>query len=408
MGVKKRIVSLLAAVLLLGGPAVAVAAVPAMAAACTTSAADGNCGPYSDPGVYQGANGSDLVAQDVWNQIPGWSQTLTASSDSNWSVSANMPAGNGAVVSYPDTQVTYTLSSGKPDPVSDFGAALNSSWANINPSGSGLDYEYAYDIWLADTSQDSWANDQEIMIWTDNHGQTPAGDDTGKHYTDAAGTNWEVWIDPGSTSVSTNNDIVSFVRQSNAATGSADLLGFYNYLRSSGYTSAAAGIDQIGYGVELCSTGGVPKTFGLTSYTLTPGTPAPAPPLTGPVTLVYMPAKCVDDNANSSADGAKVQLWDCWGGANQKWTVNKDRTVTINGKCLDVTGQGTANGTKVEIWACNGGDNQKWTQAAPGGQLVSAQSGKCLDDPGFSTANGTPLDIWTCKAGYTNIEWNLP
>jgi hypothetical protein len=32
-------------------------------------------------------------------------------------------------------------------------------------------------------------------------------------------------------------------------------------------------------------------------------------------------------------------------------------------KCLDVTGNGTANGTKVEIWDCNGGANQKWTKA---------------------------------------------
>jgi hypothetical protein len=32
--------------------------------------------------------------------------------------------------------------------------------------------------------------------------------------------------------------------------------------------------------------------------------------------------------------------------------------------CLDANGQATANGTKVQLWTCNGGANQKWTRGA--------------------------------------------
>lgn len=31
--------------------------------------------------------------------------------------------------------------------------------------------------------------------------------------------------------------------------------------------------------------------------------------------------------------------------------------------CLDVSGQATANGAKVVLWTCNGGANQRWNRA---------------------------------------------
>ncbi|MET8772936.1 RICIN domain-containing protein, partial [Streptomyces sp. NPDC004658] len=29
-------------------------------------------------------------------------------------------------------------------------------------------------------------------------------------------------------------------------------------------------------------------------------------------------------------------------------------------KCLDVTDNNSANGTRIQIWSCTGGANQKW------------------------------------------------
>jgi hypothetical protein len=126
---------------------------------------------------------------------------------------------------------------------------------------------------------------------------------------------------------------------------------------------------------------------------------------TGPITSGLNSSKCADDNGQSSADGTKIQIWDCNGGANQAWTVESDGTVQVLGKCMDITGASTANGTLIELWTCNGGANQQWR--ASNGQLVNPASGKCLDDPGSSTANGTQLDLWTCSSG-ANQQWHLP
>jgi hypothetical protein len=126
---------------------------------------------------------------------------------------------------------------------------------------------------------------------------------------------------------------------------------------------------------------------------------------TGPITAGDDSAKCVDDNAQSSANGTKIQLWDCNGGANQQWTVASNGTLQVYGKCMDITGANYNNGTNIELWDCNGGANEQWKAA--NGTLVNPASGKCLDDPGSNTANGTQLDLWTCNGG-GNQQWHLP
>ena len=42
---------------------------------CTTSSAKGSCGPYTVPQI-SGINGEVTVGNNVWNPIPGWSETL--------------------------------------------------------------------------------------------------------------------------------------------------------------------------------------------------------------------------------------------------------------------------------------------------------------------------------------------
>jgi len=126
---------------------------------------------------------------------------------------------------------------------------------------------------------------------------------------------------------------------------------------------------------------------------------------TGPITAGDNGAKCVDDSAFSTANGNKIQIWDCTGGVNQQWTVGSGGTLQVYGKCLDITGANSANGTLIELWQCNGGANQQWQ--AENGQLVNSASGKCLDDPGSNTANGTQLELWACNGG-ANQQWHLP
>jgi hypothetical protein len=135
-------------------------------------------------------------------------------------------------------------------------------------------------------------------------------------------------------------------------------------------------------------------------------TPVGSATPTGPIIAGDNTAKCVDDNGGSSANGTKIQMWDCNNGTTtQNWTIETDGTIRINGSCLDITGAGTANGTLTELWTCNGGANQQWL--AVNGMLINPVSGRCLDDPGFTTTNGTQLEIWDCNGG-SNQQWAIP
>jgi hypothetical protein len=81
---------------------------------------------------------------------------------------------------------------------------------------------------------------------------------------------------------------------------------------------------------------------------------------TGPITSGLNSGKCVDDSGFSSANGNKIQMWDCTGGANQQWTLASNGTLQVYGKCMDITGANYNNGTNIELWQCNGGGNQQW------------------------------------------------
>ncbi|MEV6880092.1 RICIN domain-containing protein [Amycolatopsis sp. NPDC051128] len=50
--------------------------------------------------------------------------------------------------------------------------------------------------------------------------------------------------------------------------------------------------------------------------------------------------------------------------AAQQWTAGADGTIRALGKCLDVTGQSTADGAQLQLWDCGGTANQKWSVPA--------------------------------------------
>jgi hypothetical protein len=217
-----------------------------------------------------GSSQAAYVVQDEWNPSSALRhQELDATSMSDWRVKANLAPGNTAVLSYPDAQDTVTNTDDKPVPLVNY-TDIRSTYNVTMPSSPGAadDYEAAYDIWLGDSGTKSWTHDQEIMIWTNNHGQTPAGHAIGQTWTDpSTGDDYEIWVDPGSTTVGTTA-IVTLVSQTNRSSGSVDLLDAFKWLRSAAYTSSGAGIDQIDFGFELCSTSGVTETFAVHGYTL--------------------------------------------------------------------------------------------------------------------------------------------
>jgi hypothetical protein len=119
--------------------------------------------------------------------------------------------------------------------------------------------------------------------------------------------------------------------------------------------------------------------------------------------------KCLDVTDVSNADGAPLQIWDCFGGENQRFTSTAagELRVTIRGvtKCVDAAGNQTGDGTRIIIWSCHGGANQKWNPNSDN-TITGVQSGKCLDVNDNGTANGSIVHLWSCKsAGNNNQRW---
>jgi 3D (Asp-Asp-Asp) domain-containing protein len=116
--------------------------------------------------------------------------------------------------------------------------------------------------------------------------------------------------------------------------------------------------------------------------------------------------KCADDTGNSSAKGAKIQLWTCNKTAAQNWSFSNGELVH-NGKCANDQNDG-GSGAKVILYTCSRASNDLWTHKSNGEYVLKAHSGKiCLDDPGYSKKNGTQLVVYTCK-DTANQRWTLP
>lgn len=139
-----------------------------------------------------------------------------------------------------------------------------------------------------------------------------------------------------------------------------------------------------------------------------PGSLTPAVPPVGVAVSVSNPQsnRCLDVSGASTTAGAQVHLWDCHGGANQRWTRTAAGELRVYGdRCLDVNGNGTANGTKIQIWTCNGSTAQRFTFNTDG-SVVGAGSGKCVDVTASGTANGTLVQLYQCN-GTGAQRWSV-
>jgi len=197
---------------------------------------------------------------DTWSgdaSSVGYSVQKIRSDDgknASFSVRLNARRGTTEVVGYPSAQCLI---------YSALPSSLTSSY-NVTPpsNSSGLDYEFAYDLWLTSASaarNNNWDNDLELMIWTYNHGQRPAGSRVA-----TLGDGSAVWFDGNKGS---NNSTVSVVLRSNRTSGTVDLSGIIAQLKSRGYIPQSDdGILDVEYGVEAPYGGG--NTFTVNSFTV--------------------------------------------------------------------------------------------------------------------------------------------
>jgi hypothetical protein len=229
----RRRISLFALPLIAAGGLVAAMPAAAQAATCTTTAQYGTCtySPY-------------VVNQDEWNMTTGSSQTLSASGAGTWTVTTSQPSG-AYVRTYPD--VSENLPG---DAFSTYNTAVQTFTDSVSyTSGTG---ETAADLWLNGAPGTSVYNSStvEVMVWTDNHGQTPAGTDT----TTATinGQTFAVWECNSSACVNSLGHIYfAFVLEGSETSGQIHDVDTIGWLVSEGLISSSLPFDQIDYGAEF-------------------------------------------------------------------------------------------------------------------------------------------------------------
>lgn len=116
--------------------------------------------------------------------------------------------------------------------------------------------------------------------------------------------------------------------------------------------------------------------------------------------------KCI--TAASNTNGAIVTIQSCTGADAQKWTFNSGAVKIFGSKCLDVTGGSTANGVKLQIWDCVAGSTNQKFYYTPWGDnhLAWTDHGKCLDLTDGSLADGNRPQLWDCSGSNPNQVWN--
>ena len=214
-------------------------------AACVTSAAQFNCGPFQYPQI-EGVSSDPTVGNNVWAPISGWQQTLYANSPGDWHVVANMPAGNTGVVSYPSSSANFSNK-----PLSDFDE-VDSSFSETMNATSQTSAWATYDIWLANSGETD-----EIMIQHDFANNGACGPDATATFD---GQSWYL-CDFGS--------MIAWKLAGNEQSGTVDILAMLTWLQDHGYISTGSELELIGYGWEIASTGGRPETFTVSDYSIT-------------------------------------------------------------------------------------------------------------------------------------------
>lgn len=191
-----------------------------------------------------------FVYNNMWG-ISGYnvSQTLYACSYSDWYVVATMnnDSGDGHVKTYPNSHRDFDN-----EPAISSLHSITSTFAETSP-GTGI-YEDAYDIWLNGIAT---SGSTEVMIWTQNHGQTPSGSQVATVTLD--GRSWAVWKD---------GTYIAFVANSNFTSGTMNLLAFFQWIMGQGWIPGSSTLGQVDYGAELVSTNNMPETFSFSDFSV--------------------------------------------------------------------------------------------------------------------------------------------
>ncbi len=244
---------------------------------CVTSSPTGTCGYYTNKSAITMSAGNSYAANNCWAD-PSCAQTLRANSPGDWQVTSTEPAGNTSVKTGPELQ----------QQTNNWCAAEN-TWQNLTKNGCGgnplsnvpISALYSFTSTysesmphngqtVAEAAYDIWTNYKtDIMIWLDNVNRG-AGGATKIGTASIGGQNFTVYQFGGADgeiifSLDGGGGTGTFAQQSS---GSVDILGVLDWVQSHGYASNMT-VSLVDFTFEICSTGGAPETFRVSSYSVT-------------------------------------------------------------------------------------------------------------------------------------------
>lgn len=247
----------------------------AAAFSCITSNPSGGCGAYHTGSTN--SNGyNTYVDNNCWAD-PACHQTLSADSFGDWQVTANEPAGNSSVKTAPlaqqllgnwcaaDRNWENLIPGGcggqtSKVPISAL-SQLTSTYAETAPHNGQTIAEWAWDDWLDNDS--GYPN--EVMVWVDNNNRC---NDLGAQVAGSVTIGGQKWTPYQYSSGEFIWSLGTPGACAQQSSGTVDLLALLKWMQAHGHAAADATISEVDGTWEICSTGGVPETFRVSSYSI--------------------------------------------------------------------------------------------------------------------------------------------
>ena len=278
-------------------------------------------GPFYPFPQTQGGGiiGPITVDNDVWNPPGGfYKQSLYVADPSKFIVIANMPAGNGAVLSYPSNGITCN------NLILQNYTSHTSTFDEVQPAAStpGVASEAAYDTWWNNYADEIMV--QHDMIDSSNlRGGFPAL--TQATFGGTGGIpvhTWNLGIFGSEIIWQLADGVVNGV--GGIQQGSIDYRAMMNWLADRGYlqNGLQSTFSGFGYGWEICSTNGQDYLYRVngssSQYTYSvmatsPGLELHGFTITGPRpqdTINSVTVTVTDYQSSAGAQPATIQLWD--------------------------------------------------------------------------------------------------
>jgi hypothetical protein len=353
--------------------------IPDLGTAVDTAVSDG--ADFVDNGYYTPESASE-TSYDPYYTHPGVA-VVAAAGDGTFSGGVSYPASSPDVTAVGGTVLT-----------ADSSAARGWDETAWNGTQSGCSAYEPKPTWQTTTACTTRMDNDVSAVAASSSAQTPVAvydsyDEPG-------------WLEAGGTSVASALITGVYALAGTPAAGSNPASYPYSYSHLlNDITSGSTGTCSV---TIYCNAGtGYDGPTGL-------GTPAAVEPfaatgqVTGPMYL-GTGGMCADDNNNSTANGALMQIYNCNGDANQQYTVEADGTIKHGSECLGLD-NGTTSGTFVWLYECDGATTQQWRPHGSSGAVMNVAANLCLGID-QTVANHTKMWIYPCN-GLATQNWALP